>query len=136
MLNFLKVSQNRSESLFNEDGTITLATFPRDYPNNVVIDKIKEQINELVTGKLKARLKKQVSAPISIEQTKVMNGMVITVCGDATSADWVAYIVDHHDCVRFVGIEMRVRALKEVELAPSFSLWVPDIEDDFAWRQE
>lgn len=92
----------------DERSKVTLAILPDEYPNQVVTDQIKNELDLLITTKYKARLIGQSDIRINIQGTKVASGLMTIECGDSTSADWIAFNIPRHGWGKFNGLQMTV----------------------------
>lgn len=132
LFHVLKVAKGRKiEELLDEDGKMSVAIFPTAYPRDVINDATKLEINRVITNQYKARMSVDTDVWIDIESSKIISGIVTIATSNARSADWIAFVINDNNKHRPAGSRLEVRALKEVNVAPSFALWIPDADDSF-----
>lgn len=79
VLKFLKLKYVMKYEDLATEGKLTLAIMPGDYPNTVVTDEVKIEINNLITTKYKARLDSKSSIGLVL-LTKGTTGLECWVC--------------------------------------------------------
>lgn len=106
---FLKLRNDSNiDNIVDERVKITLVILPADYPNSVVSDVIKLEINNLINSSYKTRLKGNSKITVNNDNINVHSGLMKITCGDISTADWISFNVQKHNWVRIIGKVMVV----------------------------
>lgn len=114
------------------NASLKMAIFPSNYPDHVVVPKMREIIMEQVRLTLAAEMEKARNDAdnlntIAFEEERLRSGQLIVVCMNRRSAVWlnmtVKKIVASEDLSQFGLINLKIVPVSQADAKPTFTLW-------------
>lgn len=106
---------------FNRDGSLDLAILPATYPEVCISQEVLGQVQRFLT---RARLERM-DNHVSLSPLTIKSGLLVSHCPNRTSAEWMAEMIMSRDWTLQAGAPIQIRPLNDVDVAPTFELWIP-----------
>lgn len=109
---------------FDDNKPHNLIALPDLYPTVIIGDELRIEMKQYINTALEDRIKRNINFQIKNPTMLHLSGCLVFKCPNATTAQWLNYIISENDWSAF-GVRFSIQNFSEEMLEPAYSVWIP-----------